>query len=220
MKKHFLFFVLILLSQLLSAQDTILKINGDVIYAKIIEINPSEIKYKKSTFLDGPTYVENKSDVKSIKYSSGLKEEVTSTEIHKAAPPISPPTDYYNPNEARTSSGKMEPYGVRYKFEGRKIGEREMQSILMKTNNREIISNIQMAKDAQKLQYIGFGAIPLGIAALYFLASSLNNQGSGYLATSAVLVCGAISCPIISGVNKHKRTASNRRAVELYNQKY
>jgi len=220
MKKHFLLFVLILLSKLLSAQDTILKINGDVIYGKIIEINPAEIKYKKSTFLDGPTYVENKSDVKTIKYSSGLKEEITSTEIQKTAPPIAATTDYYNPNEARVSSNKMEPYGSRYKFEGRKIGEREMQSILMKTNNREIISNIQMAKDAQKLQYVGFGAIPLGIAALYFLSASLNNSSTGYLATSAIMVCGAISCPIISGINKHKRNASNRRAVEIYNQKY
>ena len=56
------------------AQDTLIKNNGEQIPAKIIEITTSEIKYKKTNFLDGPTYIENKSDLRSIKYGNGRME--------------------------------------------------------------------------------------------------------------------------------------------------
>lgn len=117
----------------------------------------------------------------------------------------------------------MEPYGQRYKYEGRKIGEREMQRVLMSTKDKQIIGLVQSAKDANKMQYIGFAAFPLGIASIAFLGSAANSNGtvnSGKLAASAIFLCGAIACPIISGMYKRKRTTSNKKAVQLYNEKY
>jgi hypothetical protein len=55
------------------------------------------------------------------------------------------------------------------------------------------------------------------------LSRSMNYNGTtndGALATSGIMLVGAIACPIVSGVFKHRRTLSNRKAVELYNQKY
>lgn len=205
-----------------------MKINGEVIQAKITEVGPAEIKYKKFNFQDGPTYVENRADIRYLKYSNGITEQISSSKPIAAAPVKANPgttTDYYDPNEQKALHvDKMQPYGSRYKYQGRKIGENEMHRILMKTQDREIVPLIQASKDAHILQFVGFGAIPLGIAALYVLEAGAIS-GSGRLSTGAVtgsllLLGGAIACPIISGIYKHKRTASNRKAVELYNQKY
>lgn len=56
------------------AQDTLYTISGQKIPAKVIEINSTEIKYKKATNLDGPVYVVDKTDVALIEYKNGTKE--------------------------------------------------------------------------------------------------------------------------------------------------
>jgi hypothetical protein len=216
-----------------------MKVSGNTVLAKILEISPNEIKYKKFDFQDGPTYVENKSSIRYVRFSNGLKEEFQApapvketgpsvTVIDKSVPSTEPASsgDYYDPNAGRStyqSQGKMQPVGVKYLYQGRKIGEREMQNVLMRTQDKEIVMNIQNAKDAHKLQYIGFAAIPLGIGSLIALASSVNAAGNvneGYLAASGVMLVAAIACPIASGIFKGKRNSSNRTAVKLYNEKY
>lgn len=205
-----------------------MKTNGEVIQAKITEVGPAEIKYKKFNFQDGPTYVENRSDIRYLKYSNGITEQMSSSKPAAAAPAKAPnagtTTDYYDPNEQKALHvDKMQPYGSKYKYQGRRIGENEMHRILMKTQDREIVPLIQASKDAHKLQFVGFAAIPLGIAALYVLETGAAAKGrlsTGTVTGSLLLLGGAIACPIISGVYKHKRNASNRKAVELYNQKY
>lgn len=222
--RPFLFIAFFLcLFQSLSAQDTIVKTNGDIISAKITEIGPSEVKYKRSNFPDGPTYVENKSAIRSIKYANGLKEEF-STEPSKPVETIAN-ADYYDPHAvAAVKTGKMETLGpAKYKFENRRIGEREMQMVLMRTKDKEIINLVQASKDAHKLQFIGFAAIPLGIASIALLSNSVNSQyqlNQGAFIGSILCFGGAIACPIISGGFKHKRTMNNKKAVELYNQRF
>ncbi|MCE3279202.1 MAG: hypothetical protein K0S44_1393 [Bacteroidetes bacterium] len=239
MKKHFLLFILFITIFSGFAQDSIYKTNGEIIAAKITEITPTEVKYKKFTFLDGPTYVENKTGIKIIRFANGLKEEFAPAPASPPAPvaeknkPAEPPVsggDYYDPNSGRQPavtykhSSKITSYGsAKYIYQDRRIGEREMQGILMRTQDTEIMQHVRASKKAHALQFVGFAAIPLGIAALGFLGSSVDMYGQvnqGKLVTSGVLLIGAIACPIFSGINKHKRTSSNRKAVELYNQKY
>lgn len=66
--------LLLLCSLALNAEDVIVMRNGDLVNAKITEITQTEIKYKKVTRLDGPTYTINKSDVLAINYEDGEKE--------------------------------------------------------------------------------------------------------------------------------------------------
>ena len=247
MKQVLLISILIFCSSISGkAQDTIVKVNGDVIVAKVIEISSLEVRYKKFTFLDGPTYVENKADINYIRYSGGLKEvfapaktEPKATETVKTNETAGE-VDYYDPNgskETRSGSNsgssatagsgspKIQTWGMAYRYDGRTIKERQMQKILMETKDKQIIGLVQTAKDSQKMQYIGFGAFPLGIAAIYMLAlsqssSTYGNANSGQLAASGVLFVAAIACPITSGVFKHKRTLSNREAIERYNERY
>ena len=58
------------------SQDTLVMKNGTVLLTKILELSPTEIKYKKVDNLDGPTYVENKWNVSKIKYRNGVVETI------------------------------------------------------------------------------------------------------------------------------------------------
>ena len=53
------------------AQDLIILRDGNVIEAKVTEISPSEIRYKRPNHLDGPTIVVPAANVLSIRYSDG-----------------------------------------------------------------------------------------------------------------------------------------------------
>ena len=56
------------------SQDLIIMKNGNLIEAKILEISPSEIRYKRINHLDGPTIVILAADVLSVRYENGRQE--------------------------------------------------------------------------------------------------------------------------------------------------
>ena len=58
----------------ISAQDLIVLKNGNMIEANVLEISPTEIKYKRFDHLDGPTIVILVTDVLSIRYENGRTE--------------------------------------------------------------------------------------------------------------------------------------------------
>lgn len=73
MKK--LFFLLLLMSAIhLNAQDVIVTKDGNTIVSKVLEITTNEVKYKKFTNLEGPTYTVLKTEVTVINYANGEKE--------------------------------------------------------------------------------------------------------------------------------------------------
>ncbi|MCR5497684.1 MAG: hypothetical protein K6F48_07565 [Paludibacteraceae bacterium] len=52
-------------------KDIIVLNNTSSIEAKILEVTPTEVKYKKLNYLDGPTFVIHKSDIRTITYGNG-----------------------------------------------------------------------------------------------------------------------------------------------------
>ena len=58
----------------LEAQDVIVLTSGDEVQAKVTEVLPTEVKYKKWGNLDGPMYTESKATIFMIKYENGTKE--------------------------------------------------------------------------------------------------------------------------------------------------
>lgn len=72
--KKLVFLLFIIIGVQLSAQDYIMLLNGDEIKSKVLEINNDNIKYKKYSNLNGPTYTINKSEIFLIKYQSGDKD--------------------------------------------------------------------------------------------------------------------------------------------------
>ncbi len=56
------------------AQDVIVKKDGSTILSKILEVNPNDVKYKKFSNPNGPTYTIIKSEIMSINYENGDKD--------------------------------------------------------------------------------------------------------------------------------------------------
>jgi len=54
--------------------DELILRNGNEIKVKVLEITPTQIKYKKCDVSDGPLYIANKGDVFMVKFSNGTKE--------------------------------------------------------------------------------------------------------------------------------------------------
>jgi len=78
--------LILLINNVIFAQDVIIKKNGDEVKSKILEITSSEIKYKEFDFQNGPTRNISVSEVFMIIYENGKREtinkkEVTNTEV-------------------------------------------------------------------------------------------------------------------------------------------
>jgi hypothetical protein len=56
------------------AQDNIILRNGEEIPAKVLEVSPTELKYRKTANPDGPIYISPVRDVLLIKYANGTKD--------------------------------------------------------------------------------------------------------------------------------------------------
>lgn len=67
------FTLLLLLVGPAHAQDLLIKRNGDEIAAKVLEITPTEVKYRRSDNPDGPLISVYKADVFMIRYANGTK---------------------------------------------------------------------------------------------------------------------------------------------------
>jgi hypothetical protein len=217
----------------LQAQDTIYKRNGDVVFAKVMEINPVEVKYKKFNFSDGPLYIDRKETIRLIKFANGMKEEFELNAATISSLPVQQETYYREDRRGYTAVprefNKIYPLGSKFTYQNNVIGENDLHRMLLKTRDKEIITLVGKSKDSHILQFIGFGAIPLGIGAIYFLQKSgfgsysyygRSSPNNGDLALSAVCLVGAIACPIGSGIFKQKRKNYNSDAIDVYNVKY
>lgn len=65
------FALLFFVSESLSAQDTLYKINHDKVIVKVQEVGPEEVKYKRFSDADGPQYIVKQSELFKIVYASG-----------------------------------------------------------------------------------------------------------------------------------------------------
>lgn len=73
-----MFMMTMFLSLAAYAQDVIVKKDGSTISAKVTEVIDTQVKYKKYTNLNGPTYTINKEEVKFINYENGDRDDFTS----------------------------------------------------------------------------------------------------------------------------------------------
>lgn len=77
--KKLLVLLMILCSGSAFAQDVIVKNDGSTVLCRIVEVNASEVVYKKWSNLSGANYVMNRSDVSAINYESGKRDAGTGT---------------------------------------------------------------------------------------------------------------------------------------------
>ncbi len=83
---RFLLLGLLVIGNYLFGQDTLFFNNQTTVVAKIVEINPTQIKYKRLDNIDGPQYVVPKSDLNYVVYSTGLKESFAGLQYTNGTP--------------------------------------------------------------------------------------------------------------------------------------
>lgn len=81
MKNQIILTMLSLAALNVAAQDVVVKKDGSTILAKVLEVNQDNIKYKKFSNQNGPTYTINLSDVMSVNYENGEKEDFNNSSI-------------------------------------------------------------------------------------------------------------------------------------------
>jgi hypothetical protein len=114
--KQLFILLLILCSATASAQDVIVKKDGSTVVCRVVELNASEIIYKKWTALKGANYVINRSDASAINYEDGRKVYLSeSSDNLNISRSLSSGTEQMNDKELlnldRTSDG-----GALYKY--------------------------------------------------------------------------------------------------------
>ncbi len=60
--------------QAVSAQDVIVRKNELEIKAKVVEVGPEQVKYKRFDNPDGPIYIENRDQIQKISYANGTED--------------------------------------------------------------------------------------------------------------------------------------------------
>ncbi len=76
-----LLIILSFISLNVRAQDVIVKKDGSTILSKVLEVNVADIKYKKFSKPNGPTYSISKSDILSVNYENGEKDSFNTADI-------------------------------------------------------------------------------------------------------------------------------------------
>lgn len=72
--------LMLLVSMVVAAQDVIVKKDGSTILSKVVEVSDTQVKYKKFSNLEGPTYIVSISELTSINYQNGEKENFGSSQ--------------------------------------------------------------------------------------------------------------------------------------------
>ena len=87
MKRVLLLLLLLAGTLTLRAQDRIVRLDNQTIEARVLEITPDQVSYKRYSNPDGPTYVLPTRDIRYILYPNGERDEfnATPTEVIKAA---------------------------------------------------------------------------------------------------------------------------------------
>jgi hypothetical protein len=173
-----------------SSQDTIYKTNGERLVAVVTEIGTNGITYKRFDFADGPTFIENKSNLTGIRFRNGQWQDFTQENIANAVE-LARKTEYNNipkdptstinstpPNnlshgpstglsttnvQPASSSQKknIECLNGKYTLNGQKIGKRELDRTLSRSKNPAVLLGLKTAKTTKVLQKIvGITSIP------------------------------------------------------------
>lgn len=101
MKRIILSLLVLACTDLLKAQDMITKTDSSKIRAEVLEINPTQLKYKLFGYSDGPLITENKSQIAYVIFKNGVTERFTKE---------TPAPKYYDPNAYNLDRVAVVPY--------------------------------------------------------------------------------------------------------------
>ena len=116
----------------LFAQDVIVKKDNSTILSKVVEISDTEIKYKKWSNQDGPTYSIKKTEVFSINYSNGDIDKFSDNAVNTVT--NKPTKTASNNNKANNIGGYMKRSGKYLTLDGRQLSDYEVRKLVGEAN--------------------------------------------------------------------------------------
>lgn len=216
--KKLIFVLALVLSQKIFCQDSIYKKNGEIIASKILEINSTQVKFKKSNNLGGPSYSELKSELVYIKFENGTIDTI---------------------NKATTAGTEVKDtvtvikYAKREPFLYGDMGDKEIFSMIealpssvTKNKLRREYFDMKRYREQQYLSgslgwVVGFG-VPVVVTYMTLVNSASYNTSQydpvtvivvGALAGAAIRITGQV----LFKVNKNKRKQARRNLMSIYN---
>lgn len=93
-----------------AAQDLIVKTDASQVEAKVVEVSPDEVRYKRFSNPDGPTYVLPVAEISYIQYANGERE--TYNKVSEAAAPAAGTAESAAPSAAPSDRYVLKQYEI------------------------------------------------------------------------------------------------------------
>jgi len=204
-------------------QDTIYKVDKEVISASILEINEASIKFKKFANPDGPLYTEDRALIHYIKFKNG-----TVDTISKVVPAI---TDPAPPVASYNSSVIIYKGGNAFSYKTRGYSDDDINTMISAYPNGETKSLMQK-KSTAMLEYkqrqhlsigLGYGigfAVPIVVTFGTLTTNNINYDNAVNTIVAGALIGAVIRIAGNVGffINKNKKLNEKREILDLMNE--
>lgn len=234
MKNFLIAVVFILCLSSIHAQDLILKTNGDTVLAKVLEVGTNAVSYKKFNYLDGPVFVENRADIRLIRFSNGDLQQFNEAEAVTHADSIKKMNSANNSsdkgtqqNEPQQTKNKIERKENKYFINNEPAHRKDVDRMLGSAKNPAIplaLKGAKVMKTAQTMVKItSYPTTIIGGAAFLVKGIDLWNDVQRGRATSRSYtnalwsMLTTISLPITNKILKKKSDKMYDKLIDMYN---
>lgn len=215
----------------LSAQDIIVKRNGDELQCRILEVSKNEVKYKRWVNLDGPAFSEKKSDIFMIKYENGEKDVIAHSSPVSESYAVSSGMNSVDPNEyifeeptpishtylKYTTKGKRESGLIKW---GNMLPEEQAKSML----NHDWLDFKKARKESRVGKILTWVGGSMVVASIPFVPVYISRRVDGWGDELIIPIAGFVGLgipTIIIGRRLHKRGHKNAtQIVDKYIEAY
>ncbi len=232
--KNFLVAVLCVLGISMHAQDLILKMNGDTVLAKVLEVGTNAVSFKKFNYLDGPVFVENRGDIRMIRYSNGDIQQFNQAQTVSPADSIRKENSTNSSSDKNTQQKEQEPTKNKiernenkYFINQQPATQKEVDRMLGSAKNPAIpllLKTAKITKTAQKIAKItSYPTTIIGGATFLVKGIDLWNdvqrgRTTSKSYTNALLsMLTTISLPITNKILKKKSDKMYDKIIDMYN---
>jgi len=215
------------------AQDTIVKLNGERLAVKIIQVDPESVSFYKQNMLDGPTFVEKKSAILTIIYTNGETQGFGEREEANQPPlPVinlaGTPDLAYKPSGQTENRYRIEHIkGKQYSINDERVKLKDVDNLLARSTNPVVITARRSAKLVRVFQkiigYTSIASTPTGSVTSIMAISNVVKESkhgtirSGDYWAMGLNLFGTMALPITSKILKNRETKLYDKAIDLYN---
>lgn len=182
-KQHYLLALFLLcITGTAMSQDVILKKDNSTIVSKVLEITNTEIKYKKWSNQDGPTYSISRSEVTSINYQNGDVDRFSDNVVTSHVPQQS--VTYQQP-KAQIAQEQPKPEKPKSPYSRSRVQFSLNGGVALPMGKFGITDNDQYCVPfslfTQNTSETGFGAAKTGVSAAMKLHIPLFDSGQNFV---------------------------------------